>query len=110
MLISTNVLLLFFSFIFLLTTSPIVIYLVGYDSFTEGASAKKWAQIELAWAVVNLLAYSNNALNFMLYCVSGPRFRRELFGLFRRGLNRVGVMEDQSVTVDNQKTVATIED
>nr|KAG5696505.1 hypothetical protein BaRGS_021041 [Batillaria attramentaria] len=31
----------------------------------------------LAWAVTNMLWYTNSAVNFLLYCVSGTKFRNE---------------------------------
>ena len=33
---------------------------------------------QVIWAVVNILMYTNNAVNFILYSLSGSRFRAEL--------------------------------
>ena len=42
------------------------------------------AEMSVAWAVVNLFQYTNNSINFLLYCLSGSRFREELRAMFRR--------------------------
>ena len=36
------------------------------------------ADWDLGWAVVNMLMYCNNAMNFFLYLVSGRKFRNQL--------------------------------
>ena len=68
--------------VFLFTTSPISIYNVGYPIWLEGASQETKASLEFWWAVVNMLMYTNNSLNFLLYCLSGSRFRQEVKILF----------------------------
>ena len=42
------------------------------------------AEMGLAWALTNLLQYTNNSVNFLLYCLSGSRFREELWSMFRK--------------------------
>ncbi|XP_022330573.2 cysteinyl leukotriene receptor 1-like isoform X1 [Crassostrea virginica] len=68
---------------FLVSTTPISIYLAFYEKWTKNASFHDKARLQLAWAVVNLLMYSNNTLNFLLYCVSGGNFRKEIRHLCR---------------------------
>ena len=68
--------------VFLITTSPISIYNIGYPIWLEGASQEKQASLEFWWAVVNMLMYTNNSLNFLLYCLSGSKFRQEVKRLF----------------------------
>ncbi|XP_074659843.1 FMRFamide receptor-like [Tubulanus polymorphus] len=72
MLISVN-------FVFLICNLPLTVY--NLDIFkpnTDHQNAIDW----LIWAILNLLMYTNNAANFYIYSISGPRFRGELISLF----------------------------
>ena len=79
---SMTVMLFTLNMVFLFTTSPISIYSVGYPIWLEGATQETKASLEFWWAVVNMLMYTNNSLNFLLYCLSGSRFRQEVKRLF----------------------------
>lgn len=70
--------------VFLLSTSPVSIYNIGYTYWMTGADAASIANLDLWWAIVNMLMYTNNSLNFLLYCLSGTKFRREVINLFCR--------------------------
>ncbi|XP_067668496.1 cysteinyl leukotriene receptor 1-like [Haliotis asinina] len=83
--------------LFLLLTSPIVVYLIGFGTWRETTDAQTEAQLHLWWCVVNLLQYTNNAAHFFLYCLTGPRFRRELL-LMLAPRNKVNA--EPSVTLD----------
>ncbi|KAK6963127.1 hypothetical protein BgiMline_033260 [Biomphalaria glabrata] len=58
--------------------APIVIFIIGYTYWSKVIDDRKHARLSLAWAVVNCLQYSNNSIHFFLYCLTAPRFRREL--------------------------------
>lgn len=75
---------------FLISTTPISIYLAFYNKWSKNASNHDVARLVLLWAVVNLLMYSNNTVNFLLYCVSGSNFRREIRCLFKRNKPQTG--------------------
>ncbi|XP_046552628.1 thyrotropin-releasing hormone receptor-like [Haliotis rubra] len=83
--------------LFLLLTSPIVVYMIGFGTWRETPDAQTEAQLHLWWCVVNLLQYTNNAAHFFLYCLTGPRFRRELL-LMMAPKNKVNA--EPSVTLD----------
>lgn len=68
--------------VFLVSTSPVSIYTIGEPYWAKGASGQKCAQLKLWWAIVNMFMYTNNSLNFLLYCLSGSRFRREVIRIF----------------------------
>ncbi|XP_025077655.1 probable G-protein coupled receptor 139 isoform X2 [Pomacea canaliculata] len=77
--------------VLLVTTMPISAYLIVEpyfetirDSSSEQYDPKVSAQFSMAWAIVNIFMYTNNSINFLLYCVSGTRFRGELLSLFGR--------------------------
>nr|KAG5700733.1 hypothetical protein BaRGS_029098 [Batillaria attramentaria] len=86
---SMTVTLIALSVIFLLTTSPICVYNI-VENFVEEALLDDpggTAKLNLAWAVVNILMYTNSTVNFYLYCLSGGEFQtrtQTVFVLSRR--------------------------
>ncbi|ELU02382.1 hypothetical protein CAPTEDRAFT_205934 [Capitella teleta] len=73
---------------FLVFTLPITINLLLFDDDAyNNATELEFARSEITWAVVNIVYYLNNSTNFFLYCISGPRFRREFLALIWK--NRV---------------------
>ncbi|KAL8596486.1 hypothetical protein ACOMHN_044024 [Nucella lapillus] len=75
---TTVVMLLMVSFTFLLLTTPIVIVLLyGRHSWQPSTNAER-AQFRLIIACVDNIMFSNHGVNFLLYCISGRRFRQEL--------------------------------
>ena len=79
-----TVMLLAVSFTFLLLTSPVVIVLLYKRYFWLPSSNVEKARAQLVHAFVDNLMYTNHAINFLLYCLSGRRFRRELAKLLAR--------------------------
>lgn len=100
---SMTTMLLVIDFVFLLTNAPISILLIGLPYWAVNTTDRQDAAIELWWALVNFLMYANNGINFLLYCISGPRFRNELKALLcgRKSRNQV----QPSVTVVANDTV-----
>ena len=98
---SVTAMLLSVNCVFLLLTLPIVVYLVVmiyFDTKKDSTEHEKAIQ-QLSWAIVNILQYGNNSIHFFLYCLTGPRFRKELFNLFGRA--RSGNQSlDHSVTLE----------
>ena len=68
--------------VFLFSTSPVSIYNIGYPHWQSDASNHKLAELDLWWAIVNMFMYTNNSLNFLLYCLSGTKFRQEVRRIF----------------------------
>ena len=58
---------------FLVTTSPIAIFHIIYkiDSYNEDYNA---SSLTLSHAVLNIILYTNNAIKFLLFVLSSPRF------------------------------------
>ncbi|XP_041363545.1 C-C chemokine receptor type 1-like [Gigantopelta aegis] len=83
---SLTVMLLSVSFTYVVCTTPFSIFVIYSNVFAPGEyeSAHDQAVDKLVWSVVNMLQYTNNCINFILYCVSGKRFRNELSGLCSR--------------------------
>ena len=83
---SLTAMLLVVNTVFLLTTSPIQIVLIGEEYWfpERDTSVDDVAWYTFWWALVNILQYMNNAIHFFLYCLTGPKFRNEFYQLFRR--------------------------
>lgn len=90
------------SFTFLLFTLPICIYLCLSGTFAKVTDEKDIGQQILAWAVVSLLYYTNTSCNFILYCISGPKFRKEFLAMLQR--NRIFPIESRTTEMN---TIAT---
>ena len=79
---SLTAMLLVLNTVFLITTLPISIYNIGYNYWRQKGDPQTIASLELWWAIVNMLMYANNCVNFLLYCLSGTRFRKEARKVF----------------------------
>ena len=88
---STTIMLTTVGVVFLLTTTPKAIYYfgLGYGLLPETTN-KDWARIYLAYIITTLLVFLNSALNFILYCLTGTKFRLaflETFGFCKKQKN-----------------------
>ena len=81
---SITVMLMVASTLFVVTTLPINIYSLGHDTFfsLENYNAVSIAEDLLLEAVTTVIYYFNNAGNFGVYLLSGPRFRKAFKGIF----------------------------
>ena len=68
--------------VFLLTTLPISIYNIGHSHWSSTDNEKVLARLDVWLAVVNMLMYTNNSVNFVLYTLSGSQFRLEAKRIF----------------------------
>ncbi|XP_064609474.1 neuromedin-U receptor 2-like [Liolophura sinensis] len=75
---SMTALLLSLNTVFLVTTAPVCIYYIGLPEWTRTATSEEDMQLDLWFAIVHQLMYLNNSVNFLFYCISGQKFRREL--------------------------------
>jgi preprotein translocase subunit SecG len=72
--------------VFFICTIPMSIYLIGEPKWLRQLKTyHDLAVLSLWWSVVNSFMYSNNAVNFMLYFLSGSRFRQEVKSLLLGG-------------------------
>ena len=74
---SLTAMLLLTSTTYFICTTPFCIFVIYTNAF---GSELDYAVDDLIWASVNMLQFTNNCINFILYCVSGKRFRDELRG------------------------------
>jgi len=71
------------SILFLVFSIPIDIYFLGYayGTFTDNTPeemAVRW----LFYAIVTLMYYTNNSINFFMYFASGRKFRQAFLSTF----------------------------
>ncbi|CAH1780743.1 unnamed protein product [Owenia fusiformis] len=100
---SMTAMLLTVNFVFIICTSPIVLYYNFKTTWYPDDEESTIAKADLHDAICNLFVYTNNSINFLLYCLSGPKFRREL----RRMLWRKGNQIDPQSNIQNQTDVET---
>ena len=72
------------TFTFLILTTPASLYMIGQSSWWENDHRYN-PKFEIFWAIAQQLSYMNNAINFIIYFISGPIFRNELI-IMCRGL------------------------
>ena len=82
---STTVTLIMVSVAFLLFSLPVDIYFLGYGYGlfkTRTSNYEDYAISTLVRAITNLLLYANSAIEFILYFVSGQKFRSAFLEMF----------------------------
>ena len=65
--------------IFLICVSPSLVVYVTLRTSIDLNDPEIYLHWEAAFSITSLLPYTNCAVNFMLYCVTGQKFRREFF-------------------------------
>ncbi|XP_067667594.1 FMRFamide receptor-like [Haliotis asinina] len=81
---SMTMMLLALNVVFFVCTAPISVYLIGEPYWKVDSPPRREAVMSLLWAISNTLMYTNNSVNFLLYCISGSRFRNALKEMFQR--------------------------
>lgn len=68
---------------FIVVTTPTFIFTIveGFLLDIHDIDDKKYAKMELVDAICSILLYLNHSINFFLYCLTGVRFRRELYAM-----------------------------
>lgn len=66
------------SIIFFILEAPVLIFICLMQAdFIQ----PDWPHIRFFWTVMNLMMYTNHVINFLSYCMTGTKFRRELLRL-----------------------------
>ncbi|KAL8592912.1 hypothetical protein ACOMHN_050739 [Nucella lapillus] len=83
--LKTTVMILALSFTFLLLTMPVSAFIswcyIACNDFAT--SPRRLAILQLLVSITFLMWYSNSAVNFVLYCLTGTKFRRVFLSWFR---------------------------
>ena len=75
------------SLTFLVLTSPHYVRCIVYVFVDQTKSPRAYSVHFLVYHLTAKLYYTNSAINFVLYCLSGPKFRRDVVRTFRRCLS-----------------------
>ena len=105
-LISTAVVLGSVSLLFILSTLPVTVLHFSYKPRTTPDTVA-FAKEEITKTTLVLLQYLNNAFNFVLYCLSGRQFRKELIIMLTRNRSRVHPIGGQQHRGDNIQMTGT---
>ena len=81
---TTTAILMTVSIVFLVLTGPSAIFFIMQSMWVKPADPETPPKVILFYTCVSLLSYVNNSINFMLYCVSGRKFRNEFKLVFQR--------------------------
>ena len=113
---SITVMLMLASLMFFVTCLPINLYFLGSDTFfpSKNDSDLSAAKNVFIYCLTTALYYFNNAGNFLLYMMSGPRFRNAFMNIFccnKRGESS-SVTSDKSIseTVTKRQSEENIEE
>ena len=97
------------SIIFIVSTAPICIYLICKPYFIPEDVPSSIQEEDPWYAFVKILMYMNNTVNFILYCISGSKFRTELKRLFKGMAQRYQSLSLSSSTRSTRNSPASIE-
>lgn len=93
-----TILLISLNFVFIICTSPVCIYFIGEPYWIPKDVPRNIQLQDPWWAFVNMLMYANHSANFIMYCLTGSRFRQSVKGMFRCNSGANGIF---SVTTAN---------
>ena len=75
------------SFVYFVLNVPSDIYYIGV--WNDSTNAADIAYQEVFWAIVTQLCYLSNSINFILYFISGQKFRKAAFDILRSVRDRL---------------------
>ena len=96
-----TLLLVAFSFFILITPLYAFVLFTQFVDFNK--STKTFAEFYIFYQVMHKMYYTNNAINFFLYVISGQKFRNDLIGLLKCSHGKQ--MKGTSVTNFSDSTV-----
>jgi hypothetical protein len=95
--------------IFIILTLPVMLYIVIEKITTiDGDFFLDPNRKAVIWSVLNVLMYINHSINFVLYCLTGSKFRTELATLFVSTQKIVNAYTDHSPHSTSLKTFSSI--
>ena len=89
------------SFMFIVLTSPACIFVIYIMFFDFTKTSTRFAGYYLFYHIGQKALYTNNAINFFLYVVSGQKFRTDLINLFQRRKNIPYCSSSDSTKISN---------
>ena len=95
-----------FSFFFLI--SPFYAFHMYAEFVDFMGSPSAFAEFFLFYQIMHKMYYTNNAINFFLYVISGQKFRKDLIKLFKRNKRKFNQMSFKNFSETNTR-VSTVE-
>ena len=93
-----TVVLLLVLFLYLILIGPGFIHFLSWLIVPPNRDPLTYANFVLSYNVCQKLFFTNNSINFFLYCISGRKFRADLLDLLSRCNTKRGKMEVNLVT------------
>ena len=93
-----------FSFFILITPLYAFNLYVQFVDFTK--SPKAFAEFYIFFQIMHTMYFTNNAINFFLYVISGQKFRSDLINLFKCSYRVPKEMSLSNLSVNNTKISA----
>ena len=95
------------SFMFVILTSPLFIFRTYFTFVSRSSSPKMEAIYHMGHHICHKLWYTNNAINFYLYCLTGAKFRKGLAKMFKCG-RMSKAMSTSSIQTTQTTSVSTV--
>ena len=95
------VILLLVAFSFFVLISPFYAFHMYVEFVGINESPSAFAEFFLFYQIMHKMYYTNNAINFFLYVISGQKFRKDLINLFTRNKGKFKEMLSRNVS-DNE--------
>lgn len=110
---SVTVMLLTVSFTYLVCITPmqVLYYIDKAAPFEKPVTNHSQAVATIRWALAIDMYYINHAINFVLYCVTGAGFRKEVaryFGCWKKQRGKYSKGKDGKSTIEPTNTMFTI--
>ena len=97
------VILLLVAFSFFVLISPFYAFHMYIEFVGIEESASAFAEFFLFYQIMHKMYYTNNAINFFLYVISGQKFRKDLINLFTQNKEKFKEMSSRNVSDKDTK-------
>ena len=99
-----TIMLLLVSFLYLILIGPGFIHFLYWLVVSPERDPFTYANFTLSHNICQKLFFTNNSINFLLYCISGQKFRSDLLSLFRCNIKRGKNRSESSDSSYNQRS------
>ena len=107
---SMTAMLISISVLFLVTQVPAIVITIFKQNVDLGNVTKEYIHgFAVTETVFRLLKWSNHGMNFVCYCISGERFRQELFAMVKGWLSKKGNGNERTKSSNTVNTSPSIE-
>ncbi|CAH1801161.1 unnamed protein product [Owenia fusiformis] len=109
---SLTIMLICLSITFLILTGPVVVFFLLDRLNVDPKEEASYDRVKshMYSVIVFCLMYTNNAINFILYCVSGKKFRSSLVDVFCGSRRRRNMLKDSRTSLSTSRSVLSASD